>query len=153
MTFRLVAQCLNQPRYRVLLSSMMPPQIFFTTSSTALGPTLSSCAGGIDVYLPACLSVCEGNCVTSLHLVIHHHQIRNWDLFSLLLLLFIFLCVSIAQNRFPLTSSLVVAKIPYVIIHTAISTAGSLSGSNFKLNANCYLAFIRLGITIRHGSK
>jgi hypothetical protein len=150
VTFRLVSQCLNQPRYRILLSSMMPPQIIFTTSSTATGRTLSSCAGGIEV----CLSVSERNWVTTLHLIIHLHQIRNWDLFSLLLLLlFIFLCVSIAQNHFPLTSSLVVARRPYVIIHTAISTAGSLSGNHFKLNANCYLAFTRLVIMIRHGSK
>jgi len=98
-----------------------------------------------------CLSVCEGNYVSTLHLVIQFHQIKNWYLFTLLL--FIFLCVSIAHNRFPPTSSLVVARRPYVIIHRTISTSGSLSGSHFKLHANCYLAFTRLVIMIRHGSK
>ena len=68
-----------------------------------------------------CPSVCEGNCVTTLHLVIHLQQIRNWYLFSFLLLLFILLCMSIAQNHFPPTSSLIVARRPYVIIHTTIS--------------------------------
>jgi hypothetical protein len=99
--------------------------------------------------LSVCLSVCEGN----LLLVIYLHQIRNWYLFSLLLLLFIFLCVSIAQNRFPPTSSLVVARRPYIVIRTKNSIASSLSGSHFKLNGNGYLAFTRLVIMIRHGSK
>ena len=83
VTFRLVAQCLNQPCYRVLRSCMMPPHIILTTSNTALGPTLSSRPGGIDV----CFSVSEENCVSTVHLVIHFRQIKKWDLFTLLLLL------------------------------------------------------------------
>jgi hypothetical protein len=134
VTFRLVTQCLTN-----LASAYSAPPWCFLKLSSRHPARLSD-----PFCLPVSMSVCAGNYVSTLHLLIYLHQMRKRDLFTLLLLI-IFLCVSRAHH--PPTSWFVVARRPYN------STVNSSSASHFKLNANCYLALTRLFFVIRHGSK